>query len=365
MRVVAAGMSSSLGPATTACAAFRAGIVRATPSESVTTFAPGDSAPQPVFVREVPGSTFGFSGEGRLVAIAMEALEDLRTRVSLEDLGREAGVFLALPDFSDGSGPEALAAAAGKLGRRVLGRAMEGLGVSWPEARWRFFSGGSAGFALALEAARQALERRDFETCVVGGVDSLVEPEHLRYLLEERRLKTADNPVGLVPGEAGAFLVLRSGRARSEPETAPTVDISSVQLGREPHARGSNRRPDGVVLSACVQAALGPGPVPRDGVLFITDLNGEEVRAWEWGCALLRLRNPGGVDGDAPFWVPATGFGDVGAAAGAVGAALARHAFLRRYAPARRIVVVSQSDSGERSAFVVSASSTPGAGGRT
>ena len=113
-----------------------------------------------------------------------------------------------------------------------------------------------------------------------------------------------------------------------------------------------------------MQAALGPGPAPKGEVLFITDLNGEEVRAWEWGCALLRLRSDGGVEGDAPFWVPATGFGDVGAAAGSVGAALARHAFLRRYSPARRIVVVSQSDSGERAAFAVS-SSTPGVGGRT
>ncbi|MFY0562450.1 hypothetical protein ACN28E_01295 [Archangium lansingense] len=365
MRVVAVGMSSSLGSTTTACAAFRAGIIRAKPSESVTTFAPGDKEPQPVFVREVLGSTFGFSGEGRLVAIAMEALEDLRTYVPLESLGRETGIFLALPDFSNGSGPAELAAAAGRLGRRVLGRALEGLGVSWPEARWRFFSGGSAGFALALASARQAMERRDFETCLVGGVDSLVDPDHLRYLLEERRLKTADNPVGLVPGEAGALFVLRSGRSRGEPETASTVDISSVQLGREPHSWGSDRRPNGVVLSACVQAVLGPGPAPKGEVLFITDLNGEEVRAWEWGCALLRLRSDGVVGGAAPFWVPATGFGDVGAAAGAVGAALARHAFLRRYSPARRIVVVSQSDSGERAAFSVSSSGTPGTGGRT
>jgi 3-oxoacyl-[acyl-carrier-protein] synthase-1 len=365
MRVVAVGMSSSLGPAATACAAFRAGIVRARPSESVTTFAPGDSAPQPVFVREVLTSTFGFSGEGRLVAIAMEALEDLRTQVPLESLGREAGVFLALPDFSDGSGPEALAAAAGRLGRRVLGRALEALGVDWPEARWRFFSGGSAGFALALEAAHQALERRDFETCLVGGVDSLVEPEHLRYLLEERRLKTADNPVGLIPGEAGALLLLRSGRNSGEPETAFGVDLSSVQLGREPHSRSSNRRPDGVVLSAVMRAALGSGPAPEGEVLFIADLNGEEVRAWEWGCALMRLKSDGTPGGDASYWVPAVGFGDVGAAAGAVGAVLARHAFLRRYSPARRIVVVSQSDSGERSAFIVSSSSSPRAGGRT
>ncbi|WP_163781917.1 hypothetical protein [Myxococcus vastator] len=358
-------MSSSLGPSTTACAAFRAGIVRTKPSESVTTFAPGDSEPQPVFVHEVLGSTFGFTGEGRLVALAMEALEDLRTSVPLESLGREAGIFLALPDFSDGSGPVELAAATERLGRRILKRALEGLGVSWPEERWRFFSGGSAGFALALESAQRAMERHDYETCVVGAIDSLVEPGTLRYLLSERRLKTTDNPVGLVPGEAGAILVLRKGPSRLEPATGPTVDIAAVHLGREPHARGAKLRPDGMALAACVQAVLSAGPGAKDDVLFITDLNGEEVRAWEWGCALLRLRGDGAVAGDSPFWIPATGFGDVGAAAGAVGAALARHAFLRHYAPARRLVVISQSDSGERAAFALSSSGIPGTGGRT
>ncbi|NMO15316.1 hypothetical protein HPC49_20430 [Pyxidicoccus fallax] len=349
-------MSSSLGPATTACAAFRAGIVRARPSEAVATFAPGDAEPRPVFVRELLGSTFGFSGVGRLVALTLEALEDLSTRVPLETLGREAGVFVALPGFSDDAGVEAT----GRLGRQVLARALEGLGQSWPEERWRFFSGGSAGFALALDAARQAMERGLFETCVVGGVDSRTEPGHLSHLLAERRLKTADNPVGLVPGEAAAFVVLRS----RGPKT-PAVEITSVRLGYEPRHRGTASRADGVALSTCIQDVLGGGTAGKGEVVFVTDLNGEEVRAWEWGCALIRLRSDGVLGADAPFWVPATSFGDVGAAAGALGACIANHAFLRRYSPAPRIVVVMQSDSGERAAFTVSCSGTPERGGRT
>jgi 3-oxoacyl-[acyl-carrier-protein] synthase-1 len=353
-------MSSSLGPATTACAAFRAGIVRPRPSEQVSTFARGDHEPQPVFIREPLGTTFGFSGVGRLVALAMEALEDLGTRVPLETLDREAGVFLALPDFSNGVSRED---ATGRLGRQVLGRALAGLGLSWPQARWRFFNGGSAGFTLALEAARQELERRAFETCIVGGIDSLTEPEHLRYLLAEHRLKTADNPVGLVPGEAGALLVLRAREPRPASDNKPRVAITAVRLGHEPHHRGTDRRPDGRVLSTCVQEVLGTTRADGAEVLFITDLNGEEARAWEWGCALVQLRSEGVVTGRAPFWVPATGFGDVGAAAGAVGACIANHAFLRRYSPAHRLVVVSQSDSGERAAFVLSSDEPPAQGG--
>jgi hypothetical protein len=72
--------------------------------------------------------------------------------------------------------PQDAAAAAGRLGRQVLGRALDGLGLSWAEDRWRFFTGDAAGFALALEAARRELERRALETCIVGGLDSLVDP---------------------------------------------------------------------------------------------------------------------------------------------------------------------------------------------
>lgn len=359
------GMSSCLGPLITACAAFRAGIVRPRASVDVSTFAPGDREPQPVAVYELPVSTFGFSGVGRLVAIAMEALEDLATRVSLQTLGREAGVFLALPDFSNGVGPKEAATAVGQLGRQVLGRALEGLGLSWPEDRWRFFTGGSAGFALALEAARREMERRALETCIVGGLDSLVDPEHLRYLLGEHRLKTADNPVGIMPGEACALLVLRSRQPGRKSEVNPPIEFAAAHIGNEPKPLGTKRRPDGLALSACVQAVLGTPSAGSGDVLLVSDLNGEEWRAWEWGSALVRLKASGALRGDELGWVPATGFGDVGAAAGAVAACLAARAFQRRYARARRIVIVSQADSGERAAFTLVARDTLGRGGRT
>lgn len=358
-------MSSCLGPVVTACAAFRAGIVRPGASVDVTTFVPGDREPQPVTVHELPVATFGFSGEGRLVAIAMEALEDLATHCSLEKIGHEAGVFLALPDFSTGAEPREAPTAAMQLGRKVLGRALEGLGLSWPEERWRFFTGGSAGFALALEAARRELERHTWETCIVGGLDSRVDPEHMRGLLRERRLKTADNPVGLLPGEAGALLVLRSRGRNQGAERLPSVELELVHVECEPHHVGSGRLPDGAALSRCVQAVIGAHPRGGGGPLLLSDLNGEEWRAWEWGNALVRLKGSGALDGDAPEWIPATGFGDTGAASGAVSACLAVRAFQRRYAPARRIVVVSQSDSGERAAFAVTAGDVSVRGGQT
>ncbi|PTL84216.1 hypothetical protein [Vitiosangium sp. GDMCC 1.1324] len=310
-------------------------------------------------------STFGFSGVGRLVAIAMEALEDLSTQLPLQKLGREVGVFVALPDFSNGSGPREVAATTRDLGCQVLGRALEGLGLSWPEDRWRFFTGGSAGFALALQAARQELERRALETCIVGGLDSRADPEHLRFLLSERRLKTADNPVGLMPGEAGALLVLRlRGQGRGA-EVTPAVELTDVHIEHEPAHVGTSLHANGVTLSTCIQAAIGSAPLGSRELVFVSDLNGEERRGREWGNALVRLKGGGALREAVREWIPATGFGDVGAAAGAVGTCIAVRAFQRRYARAQRIIVVSQSDSGERAAFAAVAHDVPARGGRT
>ncbi|NMO15071.1 hypothetical protein HPC49_08230 [Pyxidicoccus fallax] len=320
----------------------------------MTTFAPGDREAQPVNVCAIPGVTLGFSGVGRLVAITEDALADLAARISLTALGREAGVFLALPDISvPGASPRSRAATQEALGRQVLGRALEVHSVSWSEDRWRFFTGGSAGFALALAAARQELERRTFDVAVVGGVDSLLEPEHLRFLLAERRLKTADNPVGLLPGEAGALLVLRARARGGTGGRNPQVEFTAVHTAVEPRAWEPGAMPDGSALATCVLNVLGASP--EQDVVFLCDLNGEQRRAWEWGSALVRLKSHVPSLGDSPAWVPATSFGDMGAAYGAVAACIALRAFERRYAPARRFVVVSQSDSGDRSAFSLAA----------
>lgn len=350
------GMGSVLGPVITACAAFRAGIVRPRSSVDVTTFSPGDGEPQPVTVYDLPASTFGFVGVGRLIAITLEALTDLSSHMSLQTLGKEVGVFLALPDFTDGSDARISTEFTDQIGRQLLERALHPLGLSWPQERWHFFTGGSAGFALALDAARRAMERRSMEICVVGGVDSRTDPTHLRNFLHARRLKTKDNPVGLIPGEAGALVVLRarpSGRSRESANR--TVSIASIHLEQEPHPLDSKQRPNGLALATCVESVLETLPNGGNDPLLICDLNGEERRAWEWGCALVRLLQTSRTRESMPAWTPALGFGDVGAASGAVGACLAIRGLQRGYARANHIIVVSQSDSGRRAAFAVAA----------
>jgi 3-oxoacyl-[acyl-carrier-protein] synthase I len=123
----------------------------------------------------------------------------------------------------------------------------------------------------------------------VAALDSLVVEPTLRSLGVQGRLKTCDNPVALMPGEAGAALLI-SREPESHPAVAP-VWRHAVALGQEPYPRGTDRPAEGHALARCAlevqEAAAARGERP----LLLGDHNGEELRGWEWGMLLLHLRS--------------------------------------------------------------------------
>lgn len=83
-----------------------------------------------------------------------------------------------------------------------------------------------------------------------------------------------------------------------------------------------------------------------------TDLNGEIVRAQEWGLVITRLGPQYGV-GDWPMRVPAEYFGDTGAASGALSIVLACRAYARGYAQGHRALALCSDEFGEHAAVLV------------
>ena len=67
--------------------------------------------------------------------------------------------------------------------------------------------GGTAAFALSVEPV-SCFPNVGWRGCIVCAVDSLINKESLRYLERCERLKTEDNPDGIIPGEAAACLYL-------------------------------------------------------------------------------------------------------------------------------------------------------------
>jgi 3-oxoacyl-[acyl-carrier-protein] synthase-1 len=169
--------------------------------------------------------------------------------------------------------------------------------------------------------------------------DSLIDPLLLEGLGANDRLKMDEQPVGLAPGEAATVLLLESPSSAKRRGASASSCVHAVSQGLEKQTPSVGR-----ALSKCLADALAARQQsgPFDGE-FILDLNGENWRAYEWGCALTRLaKRLGRVDPR----LPATSLGDTGAASGALGVGYANH-LLWRGVTDRDLLVVSRSEAGE------------------
>ncbi|MFP2930625.1 hypothetical protein ACLESO_36590 [Pyxidicoccus sp. 3LG] len=358
--VEAAGMASPLGPFVQACAAHRAGLDRFEGARDFHYFAGDANERLELKVSALPSATFGFAAAGRLVALACETFQDLREQLSPGALTRDTPLFLALPDplaLGMAVAPELERVEARRLdalGRRVLSVTFENLDWPWPGGPWHCFGGGHVAFARALGAAGAWLASTPGRACVVAAMDSLLDASLLEALLRQQRLKTEDQPVGFTPGEAGVALLLRvPGRFPTDaPKGRPLVE--AVSLGRAP----PEAPVDGRALAACVRA-LRPYLPPETGEPFwVSDHNGEELRALEWGTLQVVLRAEPLHWESFDAWYTAAGFGELGVASGAVGVGLAVRALERKYAPARAGIILSTDEDGNRAAVLLTSTAT-------
>lgn len=335
--------NTSLGDAVTTCAAVRARLARPLPLEAEAWTEEEGAIP----VAGHPVATVaGFQGEARLLALALEPLSRLWQEAKLA-ASPEVALLLALPDLQRRA--EAAKTTLPKS-RSVLDRLAVLAGLP-PSGAWRrTFALGHAGFATAVDAALKLLAQGSVQACIVGGVDSLCDQVAVDALAAAGQLKTDDNPVGLQPGEAAAFLLLE--RPETARQRGARVLGQAVGVGMASQPQAEKEPPLGQgLLAALQQLFAATGAASPGSAFFVLDRNGETVRANDWGYCLQRItgRIPGLLP--AAQWDPATCLGDTGAASGALGAQLAIRAFARGYAPGACGIVLSASDGGARTAL--------------
>ncbi|WP_342377432.1 hypothetical protein NVS55_39005 [Myxococcus stipitatus] len=364
-QVQAMGLATSLGPLVPASAAFRAGVARPSPAPDFENFVQGEEEPSTVAIHALPVATFGFSGVGRLIALLTEALTDFSSREDLGALGAETGLYVALPDpeergFTTGKDafqedPETPRERVDALGARVVQAAFKVLSVDWKGQAPRFFHGGNAAFALALMAAGEALRGRQLRSALICAVDTLASPATLRLLHDGGRLKTHDNPTGITPGETAVAMLLTAPRRGSTGEQKERpVFLRAVSLGKDARKPEGDSPTDARPLAQCILSALGPQEASTRPPVLLTDHDGQHHRAHEWGMLQLQLADRDPRLGTCPAWMPAVSFGHTGAASGGLGAAMAYRALQRGYAPGPSLLVLSSSDTGERTAIHLS-----------
>ncbi len=343
--ITAVAANTSLGGVVGGCAAARANLARPAPLPRMVFDL--EEGPVPVIGHPVPAVT-GFQGEARLLSLALPALRELARSVGLPS-GSPVGLCVALPDLASRA-QAAGAPVPPKL--RLLERAARHAGaVVLPEARIEF-AVGPAGFALAVGAALDLLAQGRVAACIAGGVDTLCDDLAVDALATQGRLKEGENPVGLQPGEAAAFLLLEPLETARRRDVRILGQVAGHALAQDPRTR--EEPPVGEGLAEALRQLTGDsGALPPGETWFILDRNGEAVRANDWGYCQQRLmaRMPGVLP--APEWDPATSFGDTGAASGALAAVAAVRGFTRGHAPGRCGVVLSSSDGGRRGAVRV------------
>ncbi|HEX5745116.1 MAG TPA: hypothetical protein VFZ09_02670 [Archangium sp.] len=214
----------------------------------------------------------------------------------------------------------------------------------------RVHSAGHAAGLLALQTAAEWLNQ-GAELCLVGGVESYIEPEILEWLDRREQLKSQTHRWGFVPGEAAAFCLVASERVMSRYGLRPLARVTAVASAIEQDRPDTGRVCTGIGLTRALQGALAALPSGAKVDHVFGDLNGERSRADEYGFSIARLGERF-VDA-TEVCTPADCWGDVGAASGPLFVNLAVAARLRRYARGPWSLLWTSSESGDRCAALV------------
>jgi 3-oxoacyl-[acyl-carrier-protein] synthase I len=232
---------------------------------------------------------------------------------------------------------------------RVLSAISERIGGSFHPST-RVFATDQTGCAHALLEARRIIEQGLASEVIIAGVDSFIDRETVDAFAQRRRILTAANSNGFLPGEAGAAVLLTASPEAGE------VRITGWGQSHESATVESTQPLRGVGMTQAVRAALGAAGTDLDSIAFrLTDLSGEHYKFKEAMFVAMRLgKKPRGEQ--LQMWHPIEFLGEIGAAIVPCLLAWMSHAVREGYAPGTRALCHVGSDDGDRIAFIVEAS---------
>ncbi len=211
---------------------------------------------------------------------------------------------------------------------------------------------GRAAGLMAFRRALSMLQNDEAEYVLLGGVDSLIDLYVLGTLDMQGRIRNEINSDGFSPGEGAAFLLLTRADNAAKKGLQPLAQVLGAVLGHEPGHIYAEEPYLGEGLAATFSALIAEAkPSSAIGCVF-SSFNGERYWGKEFGVA--RLRNCAAFVPDHQMEHPAECFGDLGAAHGAMLAALAVHGVQKHYRHSPCLVYAS-SDYGERGGILLSA----------
>ena len=283
-------------------------------------------------------------GPERKLLLTRYAVEDVCSQIDFEQLGiRELPVYVGLPEERPGWGRGNIESLHRMLDEVELPIKFESIKV---------FPHGHAAGLMAMAAASSELSSQRDSLSLVLGVDSYMGFDTLKWLDENRQLANSYNRGAFYPGEGAGAVLVASRDALSRHRLNSVARIQKFGYSIESKKIKTDDLCLGEGLTQCVQMLIQDLQQPEekiDGV--ICDINGERYRAEEWGFALLRMGQYF-VD-PTEYELPASCWGDVGAASGPLFIGIAATAGQKGWAKGQRYMIWNSSESGHRAGILM------------
>lgn len=356
------GLCSSLGGFSDACAAFRAGINRYVAHPTMALMNPGDEEPIPLTIAPAASGLLGYQGAGRKIKMLKLAYLDLLSQ-GLSKIPTEGlHILLAMPDPESRAFEMEYPEEVTRMKRLqdysslITGPLFEQTDPTLSQAPMQMVFGDRVAFARLIQKSTEILSQGQAKHCLLIVADSLINDNYLDLLWGQGKLKTADNPVGYIPGE-GAAMILLSATDQSLDTAAASVraivDNSVIQqYDPENHSPENGEQElqswQGKKLAAVARLLLGSSDGYTDHPHFISDLNGQENRSMEWGMFQVDLKSQFPDAVMVNEFYPAVGFGEVGTMMGPLAMAISMASVQRNYAQQRSFVILLSEENGKR-----------------
>ena len=338
--IVAVGARTPLGlTAESSIAAVRAGISQVSEHPFII-----DKQAKPLKMAQDSQLDPALMGTERMIKMLTTALEEIGQKLApIQSAFRSIPLLLALPEPRPGWTMEQAQRVRESLGRMSFPIAFQPIVL---------FPNGHAGGIMALEAASVSIRSGESALCVIAGVESYLDLKTLEWLDENRQLATSYNRGAFIPGEgAGAFAIASDAFVRRYRLDSLAV-IRGIGTAMEAKRIKTDTVCLGEGLTESIRKAVTSLRLPQEAVDgIICDINGERYRSEEWGFALLRL--PDALIDPTGYDLPASCWGEMGAASGPLFITIAVTAAQRGWAKGTRYLIWNSSEGGQRAATVL------------
>ncbi len=378
LKFTAKGMVSSLGDVRNGCAAARAGLSRPVELSLAVTLA---DEIMPVSLTGYPcHQVQGFQEYGRLSFLAYLAVADLVTQFPQSAVG-ESSIIVNIPASCERTSLDRQCANTGKSGRQLFSDCFGNLLAANPlnlSGRSIYIiEEGEAGIAKSLVSAQQILTQGKSRSCLVISVDSYLDEVTLEDFVLSGRIRTPDVSQGFLPGEGAVALLLETSKSQAEPlayVSSIVHDVenykfplpfelfveeeSLVESANEDDADSQETEETveldtpGRVYASVIESAVAPLS-PEGRWLMINDLNGEVLKANEWGQMITRISSDQGFVRGLEWDTPALYFGHTGCTSMGLAICMALHGATRGYLKNYKALICGGSDRGLRAAITL------------